>query len=126
MNIWLIALSAALVFTACQGGPDTYEDAQAVADAMEDEGIECEDLEITTEFSDEDDSLVAERGLCRVDGSTVMISMFENADDRDDWVAVGKSFGDVAVGENWVVSAEAGDVIDDVVDSLDATIPEED
>ena len=92
---------------------------------MEDEGIECEDLETTDEFGNEEDSLVTERGLCRVDGSTVVISMFENSEDRDDWVAVGKLFGEVAVGENWVVSSESDDVIEDVVDSMGATIPQE-
>ena len=122
----MFAVCALLIFGACEGGPETFDNAQAVADAMEDEGIECEDLETTSEFSNEEDSLVTERGLCRVDGSPVVISMFENSDDRDDWVAVGRLFGEVAVGENWVVSAESEDVISDVVDSLDATIPQED
>lgn len=126
MKIWALGLSMVLLFGACQSEPESFEDAQAIAEAMEDEGIECEGLETTTEFSDEGDSLVTERGLCRVDDSTVIISMFANSDDRDDWVAVGKLFGEVAVGENWVVSAESEDVIEDVVDSLDATIPQED
>ena len=126
MKTWVLGLSLLLIFGACQGGPENFENAQAVADAMEDEGIECEGLETTTEFSDNEDSLVTERGLCRVDDSTVIISMFENSADRDDWVAVGKLFDEVAVGDNWAVSAESEDVIEDVVDSLDATIPQED
>ena len=126
MKTWMLALCAALVFSGCQSGAETYADAQAVADAMEDEGIECENLDTTTEFSGEEDSLVTERGLCQVDGEAVVISMFENAEDREDWVAVGKFFGDVAVGENWVVSAESEDVIEDVVDELGATVPQED
>lgn len=126
MKTWALGLSVVLIFGACQGGPESFENAQAVAHAMEDEGIECEGLETTTEFSGEEDSLVTERGLCRVDGSPVVISMFETTEDREDWVAVGKFFGEVAVGDNWVVSAESEDVIEDVVDSLDATIPQED
>lgn len=126
MKTWVLAASLVLILGGCQGSAENYADAQAVADAMEDEGIECEDLETTTDFSNEEDSLVTERGLCRVDGSTVVISMFENSDDRDDWVAVGKLFGEVAVGGNWVVSAESEDVIEDIVDELDATIPQED
>jgi hypothetical protein len=124
MKIWTLGLCALLTLAACQGSPESFEDARAVAAAMEDEGIECEDLETTTEFSNEEDSLVTERGLCQVDGSPVVISMFENAAARNDWVAVGKLFGEVAVGDNWVVSAESQDVIQDVADSLDATIPE--
>jgi hypothetical protein len=121
----VVVLCVCLVLVACDGGgADDFENAQAVADAMEDEGIKCEDLETTTEFANEEDSLVEERGLCRVNGNTVVISMFENSEKRDDWVAVGKLFGQVAVGENWVVSAESEDVIEDVVDSLGATIPE--
>lgn len=126
MKTWALGLCIVVIFGACQGGPESYGDAQAVADAMEDEGIECEDLETTTEFSKEEESLVSERGLCQVDGETVVISMFENTEKRDDWVAVGKLFGEVAVGENWAVSAESGDVIEEVVDSLDATVPQED
>ena len=122
---WALALCAVLVFAACESGPESYEDAQAVADAMEDEGIECENLETTTEFSDREKSLVSERGLCQVDGDAVIISMFENREKRDDWVAVGQLFGQVAVGENWVISAESDEVIEDVVDSLGATIPQE-
>jgi len=124
MRMWVLGFCLVLTLGACDSGPETFDNAQAVADAMEDEGIECEDLETTTEFSSEEDSLVTERGLCRVDDSTVVISMFESAEDRDDWVAVGKLFGGVAVGANWVVSAESEDVIQDVVDSLDGTIPE--
>lgn len=126
MKTWILGMCLVLLLGGCQGGPERYDDAQAVAEAMEDEGIECEDLETTTEFSNEEDSLVSERGLCQVDGTTVVISMFESSEDREDWVAVGKLFGEVAVGENWAVSAESEDVIEDVVDSLDATIPEND
>lgn len=123
--MWLIALCAGLMLVACDEEPERFEDARAVAEAMEDEGIECEDLETTTEFTNEEDSLVTERGLCEVDGSAVVISMFETTEDRDDWVAVGKLFDHVAVGDNWVVSAESEEVIEDVVDSLDASIPQE-
>ena len=127
MKMICVVLCLGLTLSACDGGgAEEFENAQAVADAMEDEGIECEDLETTTEFANEEDSLVKERGACRVDGSTVVISMFEDSEKRDDWVAVGKLFGQVAVGENWVVSTESEDLIDDVVESLDATIPEKD
>ena len=126
MKTWALALCLMLVSAACEGGPESFENASAVVDEMEDEGIECEDLETTTEFSNEEDSLVTERGVCRVDGSPVVISMFENTEDRDDWVAVGKLFEGVAVGDNWAVSAESKDLIEDVVDSLDATVPERD
>jgi hypothetical protein len=124
MKIWIVIVCFGL-FVACDASPESYEDAQAVADAMEDEGIECEDLETTTEFSNEEVSLVSERGLCRVDGEAVVISMFENAAAKNDWVAVGKLFGEVAVGDNWVVSTESDEVIQEVVDSLGATIPQE-
>jgi hypothetical protein len=124
MKIWVLGLCVMLTLGACDSGPESFEDAQAVADAMEDEGIECEDLETTTEFSNDQDSLVTERGLCQVDGSPVVISMFENAAARNDWVAVGKLFDEVAVGENWVVSADSEDVVQDVRDSLNATTPD--
>ncbi len=126
MKNLVLGLCLLLSLGACQSGSEDYADAQAVADAMEDAGIQCENLETTTEFSNEEDSLVTERGLCQVDGSTVVISLFENSEDRDNWVAVGKLFDDVAVGENWAVSAESEDVIEDIVDELDATIPKVD
>lgn len=126
MKRLLLGLCLVLLLGACDSDPESFDDAQAVVDAMEDEGIECEDLETTAEFSNEEDSLVTERGLCRVESETVVISMFESPEDRDDWVAVGRLFGEVAVGENWAVSAESDEVIQEVVDSMDATIPEED
>ena len=124
MRIWILALALLLISSACQAGPESFPSAAAVANAMEDEGIECRNLKTTTEVADKKDSLVAERGDCLVDDSAVVISMFETTEDRDDWIAVGKLLSKVAVGENWVVRAESEDVVEDVADSLNATIPE--
>ncbi len=124
MKIAICLVALAVASAGCTDDPESYEDVEAVVEAMEDEGIECEDLETTTEFGTEADSLVTERGLCLVGDNRVVISMFENAADRDDWVAVGKSFGTVAVGPNWVVGSDSQEVVEEIADELDATIPE--
>lgn len=124
MKIALCLIAVVVALGGCDGDPDSYEDVEAVVEAMEDEGIECDDLETTTEFGTEADSLVTERGVCVVGEDRVVISMFETAADRDDWVAVGKLFGRVAVGENWVVGSDSQEVVDEIADELDATVPE--
>ncbi len=117
-----------LPFVACDSASETYPSADAVAAAMQDEDINCEGLETTTEFSDataEHESLVKERGVCTVDGETTVITLFENAEDRDDWVAVGRLLGSVAIGPNWVVSSRSEQVVDEIAQALDASRPEE-
>ncbi len=124
MKIWLLAVCAPVMLFACDGGTDRFEDSQAVVAAMAEEGIECEGLETTTEFSEaEHESLVAERGLCAVDGEPVVITMFANAEDRDDWVAVGRLLGSVAIGPNWVVSSRSEPTTAEIANALDATRP---
>ncbi len=123
MKIWL-ALIAALFLVGCDGGTEPFPDARAVVDAMTQEGIPCQGLATTTEFSQaEYESLVTERGLCSVDGEPVVITMFANAEDRDDWVAVGRLLGSVAIGPNWVVSSRSEETVDQVAEALDATRP---
>lgn len=124
MKIALSLVALLVAFGACSDEPESYEDVEAVVEAMEEEGIECEDLETTTEFGPEADSLVAERGFCVVDDDRVVVSMFENAADRDDWVAVGKLLGEVAVGENWVVGSDSQELTEEIASELDATIPQ--
>ncbi len=125
MKIAVLVTAVIALLGACDASAESYEDVEAVVEAMEDEGIECEDLQTTTEFGNESDSLVTERGLCMVDDERVVVSMFENAADRDDWVAVGKLFGEVAVGENWVVGSDSPEVVERIANELDATIPTE-
>lgn len=117
---WMRGLCFLLILGSCQAEPPTFENVRAVVSAMEREGVGCEDLEITTEFSDE--SLVKESGRCVVDGSVILISMFESTQDRDDWVAVREAFVEVAVGEDWAVSGEPEGLLKDVADGLGATI----
>lgn len=126
MKIWLLAVVAAVLLVGCDDGTESFEGAQAVVDAMAEEDIACEGLETTTEFSQaEYESLVTERGLCAVDGEPVVITMFANAEDRDDWVAVGRLLGSVAIGPNWVVSSRSDEVVDAVAKALGATRPSE-
>lgn len=112
-----------MVFGACSSSAETYEDVEAVVEAMEDEGIQCDDLETTDEFGNESDALVTERGICLVGKDRVVVSMFENDEDREDWVAVGKLLGKVAVGENWVVGSDSQEIVEEVADKLGATLP---
>lgn len=125
MKIALGLIVLALVFGACSDDAESYDDVEAVVEAMEDEGIECENLETTTEFGSEADSLVTERGLCLVGDERVVISMFDDAADRDDWVAVGKSFGTIAVGPNWVAGSDSQEIVEEIATELEATIPTE-
>ncbi|MDP9066892.1 MAG: hypothetical protein M3N53_00910 [Actinomycetota bacterium] len=118
---------AVLLLAGCDSDAATYDDAAAVVDAMAEAEIVCEGLETTTEFSDaEHESLVTERGLCTVDGEPLVITMFANAEDRDDWVAVGRLLGSVAIGPNWVASSRSEETIARIAEALDATRPAQD
>ncbi len=128
MKIWLLVVVAAALLVGCDDGTQSFDGAQAVVDAMAEEDIACEGLETTTEFSSEAEyeSLVTERGLCAVDGEPVVITMFANAEDRDDWVAVGRLLSSVAIGPNWVVSSRSEETIEEVASALDAARPTDD
>lgn len=127
MKIWLLGVVAAVLLVGCDDRTESFEGAQGVVDAMAEKDIACEGLETTTEFSRaEYESLVTERGLCAVDGEPVVITMFANVEDRDDWVAVGRLLGSVAIGPNWVVSSRSEETIKQVAAALDATRPTDD
>ncbi len=127
MKIWLLTVVAALLLVGCDDGTQSFAGAQAVVDEMAEEDIACQGLETTTEFSEaEYESLVTERGLCAVDGEPVVITMFANAEDRDDWVAVGRLLGSVAIGPNWVVSSRSEETIQQIATALDASRPADD
>lgn len=121
-----------LVFgVACSEDAASYESASALVAALEEEDIRCENLEIDDEVSGDAppeagniDSLLAERGVCEVDGDALVVSMFDNASDKDNWVAVGQLVGPVAVGENWAVSSDAAALVARVADALGAEVPE--
>lgn len=120
----MLLVAAALVMTGCDAETPSYERAEEVATAMSEADIECQGLETTTEISTtnaEHESLVKERGLCEVDGEAVVITMFANAEDREDWVAVGGLLGSVAVGPNWVVSSRSEPVVAEIAEALDAS-----
>ena len=122
MRLFVAVLAASLALGACDDGGGSFEDVQGVVDAMEDEGIECEDLDTTDEFGSESDALVKERGLCIVEGEPVAVSLFEDAGDRKDWVAVADAFSDVAASENWAVSTDARDLLEEIGAALGGTI----
>ena len=55
----------------CDGGDrGPFENAEAVIEAMKENGIECEDIETTSEFGSESDAIVSERAFCFVDEDT--------------------------------------------------------
>ena len=123
MKIMLALLAVTVLASGCDGGDGTYEDAEAVVEAMEDAGIECEDLETTTEFGPESDADVVERGFCVVGSDRVVISMFDDAAERDEWVVDGELEGKVAVGDHWVVGSDSQELVEEIASELDATIP---
>ncbi|HJR45359.1 MAG TPA: hypothetical protein VJ927_07115 [Actinomycetota bacterium] len=113
-----------LVLAACNGDDGSFGDVEGVVDALADEGVECENLDTTDEFASETDADVSERGLCVVDGKPVVISLFDDAAARREWVdaAGGLGSGPVAAGENWVISADSPDLIQRAAAALDGTI----
>jgi hypothetical protein len=127
----VLVLGALLVvFAGCTQEAASYEGAQEVTSAMQEEGVACDDLvvtdgtpEATTEETSRVDSLLIERGVCTVGDEPVVISMFVNEEDRDNWVAVGQLLGPVAVGKNWVVSSDSEDLVGRVAEALNATVP---
>ncbi|HVM36627.1 MAG TPA: hypothetical protein VM784_14970 [Actinomycetota bacterium] len=120
---------------ACGSSPERYESAGAVAAAINDAGIRCEDFAITEDREEtsgehealiEHESLVEEQGACAVDGESVTIRTFENEEARDDWVAVGEKVeGSLAVGPNWAVAGRSKALVEEIADALDAVPPDE-
>lgn len=126
MRILLALAVAALALAACDGG-GSPEDVQGVVDALEEEGIACEDLETTSEFGSESDAEVKERGLCAVDGESVAVSIFDDAGARRRWVEAAAEFSPVASSGKWAVSSDSPDLLEEIADALGGTIstPEE-
>ena len=125
MKIVVASFLLVALLTGCEGGDQgPMEDAEAVVDAMEENGIECEDVETTTEFGPESDADVSERAFCLVGEDTVVVSMFENAEERDSWVEAGELSGKVAVGDYWVAGSDSQELVEEIADELDATIPQ--
>jgi hypothetical protein len=114
----------ALVVTACESGPESYASARQVVRAMADADVQCASFEsgngIPAPVGGRR-SLVEGRGVCSIDGQPVVIATFDNAEDRADWVAVGKLLGPVAVGPNWVATSRSGKVVAEIAEALEAT-----
>ena len=108
----------------CASEPESFATVRQVVTAMRDAGIDCAGLNTVAEprtRSAGRRSLLKQRGVCSVDGESVVIGTFEDSDRRADWLAVGGRLGPVAVGPNWVATSRSGKVVAQVVDALDAS-----
>jgi hypothetical protein len=130
MRVLSILLLVCALLVACESegapGEDDTSGPEAVVAAMSEEGIECEGLSTTDRFANAEDATVIERGLCRVDDATVVISTFEDAARRDEWVRLNDLAGKVAVAENWVVGSDSQNMVQDIATALDASVPSAD
>ena len=121
MRILLALVAAAFALAACDGG-GSPEDVQGVVDALEEEGIACEDLETTSEFGSEGDAEVKERGLCAVEGESVVVSIFDDPGARRRWVAAAAEFSPVVSADKWAIGSDSPDLLSEIADALDGTI----
>lgn len=125
MKLAALLFAAILLFGGCDPDEGSLGKVEDVVAAMEDEGIDCEGLDTTTEFGNELDARVTERGICLADGDRVVISVFDDAADRDRWVEDGELRGKVAVGGNWVAGSDSDQLVEEIAAALDATIVSE-
>ena len=101
--IGLAGVVLAVGLTACGGNEsESYDDAQAVADAIGN----CEG------FTESEPDVFAEStGECQVDGKPFEISVFGSEQERDQYVGAGESIDEdfeLLVGSNWVVTGWEG------------------
>ena len=119
----LLAVALTIALVSCQSQGQSYDDPRQVVAAMADANVDCEELVRATPSSlpgDRYDALVEERGSCRVGAHRVVITTFENAEDRGDWVAVGKLLGPLVAGPNWAVTSRSEAIVNDIAEALDA------
>ena len=122
MRIFVALAIVAVCFAACDSGDGSFQDVQAVVDALEDEGIECVDLETTDQFGSEADAGVTERGYCSIEEEQVAISLFEDAAGRREWVSAATITNAFVAADNWVVNTASEELLDDIADALDGSI----
>lgn len=127
VTLWPMRISVAVAivvvcFAACDSGDGSFQEVQAVVDALEDEGIECVDLETTDEFGSEADAGVTERGYCSIEEEPVAISLFEDAAGRREWVSSATITSAFVAADNWVVNTASEELLDDIADALDGSI----
>jgi hypothetical protein len=121
-----VALLAALTFAACDTEPESYASAKQVVGAMADAGLACTDFKAGGSApTAEAESLTEESGTCSIEGEDVVVATFGSPADRDDWVAVGRLLGPVAMGPNWIATSRSKETVTEIVDALDAARPAE-
>lgn len=95
-----LALAAAAALAAgCSGGPRSYDDVAALASAISDAGIACDEVRSVPAAR-----LVSRSASCS--GSDVTMFLFDDDADLEAWKRVGTAAGPALVGPNWAVTAD--------------------
>ena len=89
---------ALIVSMGCGGGGEEVESLDQLGEMLEEQGIDCSDLE-----NDSDEMLVREGGSCE----EFDVYVFNDAENRDNYLEIAEEFGGgpYVVGENWIVLA---------------------
>ena len=109
-----IALLAVLI-SACSSEATRYEDAAAIASALEEEGISCADPEPV-----EPAELPSEAATCGTKDDTIAIYVFDDVESQDRWMTLGRELGPLVTGPNWAI--DAGDEAEAIAEALDGTL----
>lgn len=124
MKKLLLMIAIATSLGACGQDPVAYDGVGELAEALAASGHSCDEFEVEEAAAPEatgHESLLDERGTCSIDGESITLLTFDKTEHRDDWLAVGRQLGPVAVGPNWVVTAGSQETIAEVAEALNAS-----
>jgi len=113
----LVAAVLLLALVGCGGGGESYEDTEALADA-----IGCKNHKISS--ADTMSLGARETGTCDSDsGRDLSLAVFKSNDARDTFVeGVGALGGTFVVGEKWAVGAQTDDDAQAVADEISGAV----
>jgi hypothetical protein len=101
LRVAVIASAVALI-TACTRDAVRYETADELAGALTHADVEC-----STPQAGRVAKLVRSHSSCAYGDSRLELYVFDSEQERDNWLEVGARMAPVAVGPNWVVTADA-------------------
>jgi hypothetical protein len=107
-------LASLVAFGACAQGPQNHDTLATLSEAVSGAGVSCEKIEPGPEAK-----LVKDSGSCV--GSEIVLYVFENQQDLEDWSKVAAQLAPTAAGPSWAVTGELHK-IETVADELDAEL----
>ena len=115
----LTAAVAAIAFVigACAPEAEPYGSARAVLAAMRDGGVSCSYVDAAINRR-----LVESNLTCLIHDQEVGIFTFETTADRNKWLRLGRLYGPVVEGPNWVVLTRSAKIAERISGVLGGTV----